>query len=343
MTDTMHTTVAGNLRIGTWLSLGSPVAAELAALCGLAWVLLDLEHGSGSEADLPAQLASLALHFEDRDQTLPAWLEQAISPLLATLDIPPERLEPRATWWPRPVVARLLGLGLDKKGLFDTSAAGGGPSWQQRAMSTVHYLNFGKSGHIKEGVREYYAELCDTIAIAVRAPSHPDIPKSLRTLIGLHYLAASAPGSTRAHIAPPEARPALPLRAWQVKDRSKMLRGDMIVGWDVGLGKTLGALNAAASHQGTSLMVVPTSVIMKWMDECRRFFPQIKVGLLGMRKNKAGKMVPSYGTLAEDAARLFYTERCQMIFTSHEVFGRFLLPEHIQREHDRRYQHCQSH
>jgi 2-keto-3-deoxy-L-rhamnonate aldolase RhmA len=59
MTDTMHTTVAGDLRIGTWLSLGSPVAAELAALCGLAWVLLDLEHGSGSEADLLAQLASL--------------------------------------------------------------------------------------------------------------------------------------------------------------------------------------------------------------------------------------------------------------------------------------------
>jgi 2-dehydro-3-deoxyglucarate aldolase/4-hydroxy-2-oxoheptanedioate aldolase len=59
MTDTMHTTVAGDLRIGTWLSLGSPVAAELAALCGLAWVLLDLEHGSGSEADLLAQLAGL--------------------------------------------------------------------------------------------------------------------------------------------------------------------------------------------------------------------------------------------------------------------------------------------
>jgi 2-keto-3-deoxy-L-rhamnonate aldolase RhmA len=59
MTDTMHTTVAGDLRIGTWLSLGSPVAAELAALCGLAWVLLDLEHGSGSEADLLAQLVSL--------------------------------------------------------------------------------------------------------------------------------------------------------------------------------------------------------------------------------------------------------------------------------------------
>jgi len=59
MNDIPNTTAAGDVRIGTWLSLGSPVAAELAALCGLAWVLLDLEHGSGSEADLPAQLLSL--------------------------------------------------------------------------------------------------------------------------------------------------------------------------------------------------------------------------------------------------------------------------------------------
>ena len=59
MTDNIQPTAAGDVRIGTWLSLGSPVAAELAALCGLAWVLVDLEHGSGSEADLPAQLVSL--------------------------------------------------------------------------------------------------------------------------------------------------------------------------------------------------------------------------------------------------------------------------------------------
>jgi 2-keto-3-deoxy-L-rhamnonate aldolase RhmA len=52
--------IAGSgLRLGTWLSLGSPVAAELAALCGLDWVLVDLEHGSGSEADLPEQLRAL--------------------------------------------------------------------------------------------------------------------------------------------------------------------------------------------------------------------------------------------------------------------------------------------
>jgi len=47
------------LSLGTWLSIGSPVVAELAALCGLDWVLLDLEHGNGSEAGIPEQLRAL--------------------------------------------------------------------------------------------------------------------------------------------------------------------------------------------------------------------------------------------------------------------------------------------
>ena len=45
--------------IGTWLSSGSPVIAELAALCGFDWVLIDLEHGSGTEATVPDQLRAL--------------------------------------------------------------------------------------------------------------------------------------------------------------------------------------------------------------------------------------------------------------------------------------------
>jgi 2-keto-3-deoxy-L-rhamnonate aldolase RhmA len=38
------------LGIGTWLSIGSPVIAELASACGFDWLLLDLEHGSFSES-----------------------------------------------------------------------------------------------------------------------------------------------------------------------------------------------------------------------------------------------------------------------------------------------------
>ena len=33
---------------GTWLSVGSPVIAELAAESGFDWLLFDLEHGCGT-------------------------------------------------------------------------------------------------------------------------------------------------------------------------------------------------------------------------------------------------------------------------------------------------------
>jgi 2-keto-3-deoxy-L-rhamnonate aldolase RhmA len=46
-------------RIGTFLSIGSPALAELAAECGFDWVLIDLEHGCASEAALPDQLRAL--------------------------------------------------------------------------------------------------------------------------------------------------------------------------------------------------------------------------------------------------------------------------------------------
>ena len=57
--ETPRGPAADALHVGTWLSLGSPVAAELAALCGFDWVLLDLEHGCGSEAGVPEQLRAL--------------------------------------------------------------------------------------------------------------------------------------------------------------------------------------------------------------------------------------------------------------------------------------------
>jgi 2-dehydro-3-deoxyglucarate aldolase/4-hydroxy-2-oxoheptanedioate aldolase len=46
-------------RIGTWLSIGSPVIAELAALSAFDWLLFDLEHGSGSEVALLPQLQAI--------------------------------------------------------------------------------------------------------------------------------------------------------------------------------------------------------------------------------------------------------------------------------------------
>ncbi len=46
----------GDLLVGTFLNLGAPQAVEVAGRAGLDWLLIDLEHGAGTEADLLIQL-----------------------------------------------------------------------------------------------------------------------------------------------------------------------------------------------------------------------------------------------------------------------------------------------
>ena len=52
---------AGEPTLGTFLNLGSPLAAEACALAGFDWLLIDLEHGAGEEA-LVGQLLAAAAH-----------------------------------------------------------------------------------------------------------------------------------------------------------------------------------------------------------------------------------------------------------------------------------------
>jgi 2-keto-3-deoxy-L-rhamnonate aldolase RhmA len=44
------------LGTGTWLSIGSPIIAELASECGFDWLLFDMEHGCMTEASVLANL-----------------------------------------------------------------------------------------------------------------------------------------------------------------------------------------------------------------------------------------------------------------------------------------------
>jgi 4-hydroxy-2-oxoheptanedioate aldolase len=50
---------AGETLFGTFLNLASPVATEIVARAGFDWVVLDLEHGAGTEADLLANLHAM--------------------------------------------------------------------------------------------------------------------------------------------------------------------------------------------------------------------------------------------------------------------------------------------
>ena len=51
--------LAGETLFGAWASLASPGSAELMGRSGLDWVVVDLEHGSATEADLVAHLTSI--------------------------------------------------------------------------------------------------------------------------------------------------------------------------------------------------------------------------------------------------------------------------------------------
>jgi 4-hydroxy-2-oxoheptanedioate aldolase len=52
--------LAGETLLGTFLGLGSPTAAEICGRAGFDWVIIDLEHGAASEADLLANLHAVA-------------------------------------------------------------------------------------------------------------------------------------------------------------------------------------------------------------------------------------------------------------------------------------------
>jgi 2-dehydro-3-deoxyglucarate aldolase/4-hydroxy-2-oxoheptanedioate aldolase len=52
----------GEPTLGTFLSLGCPLAAEACAAGGFEWVLVDLEHGAGGEQALTGQIHAAAAH-----------------------------------------------------------------------------------------------------------------------------------------------------------------------------------------------------------------------------------------------------------------------------------------
>jgi 4-hydroxy-2-oxoheptanedioate aldolase len=57
--DLRRRILAGDATVGAFLNLGSLAAAELVARAGYDWVVIDLEHGMGTEADLHAQLLAV--------------------------------------------------------------------------------------------------------------------------------------------------------------------------------------------------------------------------------------------------------------------------------------------
>jgi 2-dehydro-3-deoxyglucarate aldolase/4-hydroxy-2-oxoheptanedioate aldolase len=62
MTTLLERVRAGTPTLGTFLNLGSTLAAEVCALSGFDWLLVDLEHGAGGEEALVGQILAGAAH-----------------------------------------------------------------------------------------------------------------------------------------------------------------------------------------------------------------------------------------------------------------------------------------
>lgn len=60
MFDIRQRVLNGEFVAGTWCSLGSPAAAEITALCGFDWVLLDAEHAPSSTAGIMGQMQAIS-------------------------------------------------------------------------------------------------------------------------------------------------------------------------------------------------------------------------------------------------------------------------------------------
>lgn len=59
-TDLRNRIHAGETLFGTFLNLGSVIATELVARAGFDWVIIDLEHGAGTESELMASLLAVS-------------------------------------------------------------------------------------------------------------------------------------------------------------------------------------------------------------------------------------------------------------------------------------------
>ena len=59
MTTLRERVLAGDITFGSWLSTGSPVVAEIAGRAGFDWLVVDTEHGMGSESGILPQLHAI--------------------------------------------------------------------------------------------------------------------------------------------------------------------------------------------------------------------------------------------------------------------------------------------
>ena len=68
----------GKSACGTWISLCSPMAAEVVGLAGFDWLLIDMEHGAGDYQTLVSQLQAIAAAGESEPIVRVQWNDPVV-------------------------------------------------------------------------------------------------------------------------------------------------------------------------------------------------------------------------------------------------------------------------
>jgi 2-dehydro-3-deoxyglucarate aldolase len=68
----------GKAACGTWVSLCSPIAAEVVGMAGFDWLLIDMEHGAGDYQTLISQLQAIGAAGESEPIVRVQWNDAAI-------------------------------------------------------------------------------------------------------------------------------------------------------------------------------------------------------------------------------------------------------------------------
>ncbi|MDJ0842200.1 MAG: DEAD/DEAH box helicase [Acidobacteriota bacterium] len=258
-----------------------------------------------------SQRCRLYLDHREALPTLAADLEEE----LARYTIPVSQCRLRAPWLPRELVARYLKINLDDTGCFWAPETAYHVQW-----GLIAYLNRGKKERIEPSDEAIYEVSCTYFAGFANDWSDRN-DRDLRLLIHAHYHLAHN-GTLRLT----QQMRCLPTRRqphrWQTEDLSFALSGQVILNWDVGLGKTLGGIMAAMAHPGPALIAVPKSVLAKWYREITTCFPKAGVTVLGYKPKPGKNRFPTDKTaLNEQAGHAFYGDN-DIILTTHQVVTR---------------------
>ena len=253
---------------------------------------------------------------------------ESVDPESFKVEIQPDDISLRAGWIPKQLVANYLKLKLvgDTFYAFSRYATLG-------EKSVVKVLNWSRSGSgLTKGSKVRGCRVSEADRLMFQQADLAfihwlrdwDAQNQLKLTIIAYYQVTHQQSKPVAM--PKETRPALPLKPYQERDLPFGHRGEGLVCYDVGLGKTFYGLSVAMGHPGPVLIVVPKRILGNWLQEARRFFPDARSKVLGFRFHPEKRDWVRTTKPFQKEALAFFDHQTDFLLTTYEVYRTFNVP-----------------